>query len=549
MQLRPYQEGALAAIRGWWDAGRQGDPMLVCAPTGSGKTVIFAELCRRLLADYPGVSILVLAHRKELIEQTVDKLTTLWPQAPVGVYAASLGSRETAQITVASRDTVASKIDDLGHITFLIIDEAHRVSVKDEGRYRAIINTLKGKYADLVVIGFTATPYRLGQGKIYGKGKLFGDMAYQIGLRTLIDAGHLVDYRFPLVAESAVINTDGIATIGGDFDEGELAERATADGMVRAAIDNWQEHGADRKSSVFFCVSILHAEMVAEELLHRGILCPVVTGMTPMAQRTDALARFGSGEFAAIANVGVLTEGWDCPRCDCVVLLRPTQSASLYVQMAGRGLRTFEGKTNCLIMDFGGNVERLGKPEDATEPEPTKKKKGDGSAFGPKRCGKWVEGTGEGVGTWANGCGCENHPAARECVQCHKPFIDHAVKAYGTDAQGRKLQRFAVESVQAMVRNSQASGRDYVRVAFNCGLFQTFYKNVMLGYQGYAGEKAAREWALLTGDSLEGVYADLSQFTPQEMTNAFAPVSVTHITVDLASKWKDITEVEYAAAD
>lgn len=546
MELRPYQEGALAAISGWWEAGRQGDPMLICAPTGAGKTVIFAELCRRLLADYPGVSILVLAHRKELIEQTVDKLTTLWPEAPVGVYAASLGRRETAQITVASRDTVASKIDDLGHITFLIIDEAHRVSVKDEGRYRTIINTLKSKYADLVVIGFTATPYRLGQGKIYGPGKLFGDMAYQIGLRTLIDAGHLVDYRFPVVAESAVINTDGIATIGGDFDEGELAERATADGMVKAAIDNWQEHGSDRKSSVFFCVSILHAEMVSEELLRRGILCPVVTGMTPMSERAAALASFGSGEFPAIVNVGVLTEGWDCPRCDCVVLLRPTQSASLYVQMAGRGLRTFDGKADCLIMDFGGNVQRLGKPEDATEPEPTKKKKNEGAGFGLKRCGKWVEGTGQESGAWANGCGHENHTAAKECAVCHKPFIDHAVKAYGTDGQGRKLQRFAVESVQAAVMTSRASGKDYVRVAFNCGLFQTFYKNVMLKYPGYAGEKAAREWAQLTGDSVEGVYADMSQCTPNEMVDAFSPVTVTHITVDLASKWKDITEVEYA---
>lgn len=544
--LRNYQEGALAAVEGWWAAGRQGDPMLICAPTGAGKTIIFAELCRRLLAQYPGVSILVLAHRKELIEQTEEKLLALWPEAPAGVYAASLGRRETAQITVASRDTVASKIDDLGHITFLIIDEAHRVSVKDEGRYRTIINTLKAKYADLVVIGFTATPYRLGQGKIYGRGKLFGDMAYQIGLRTLIDAGHLVDYRFPLVAESAVINTDGIATIGGDFDEGELAERATADGMVKAAIYNWQEHGIDRKSSVFFCVSILHAEMVAEELLRRGVLCPVITGMTPMAERADSLARFGSGEFPAIVNVGVLTEGWDCPRCDCVVLLRPTQSASLYVQMAGRGLRLFDGKTDCLIMDFGGNVERLGKPEDATEPEPTKKKKGEGAAFGPKRCGKWLEGTGEGSGTWTNGCGCENHAAARECVQCHKPFIDHAVKAYGTDTQGRKLQRFAVESVQATIQTSRASGKDYVRIAFNCGLFQTFYKNVMLGYSGYAGEKAAREWALLTGDSLDGVYADLGQNSATDMVSNFAPVPVTQITVDLASKWKDITEVEYA---
>lgn len=548
VQLRPYQEAAIAAVWGWWAANRQHEPLLICAPTGSGKTIIFAELCRRMLDKYPGVSILVLAHRKELIEQTESKLLQIWPQAPVGVYAASVNRRETAQITIASRDTVANIIEDLGQFTFLIIDEAHRVSMKEEGRYRTIIAKLKEKYEHLVVIGFTATPYRLGQGLIYGKGKLFADMAYQIGMRTLIDAGNLVDYRFPHVEQRAVINTDGVATIGGDFDEDELSERATAEGMVEAAIDNWQTHAADRLSSVFFCVSILHAQMIAEELLRRGIDCPVVTGSTPKTERSEALRRFADGEFRAITNVGVLTEGWDCPRCDCIVLLRPTKSASLYVQMVGRGLRTFDGKQDCLVMDFGGNVERLGKPEDATEPEPVKRsapQRGENESF--KRCGQWFEATDGSEGGWRNGCGCKNHPAAAQCVDCGKPFFEHAIKAYSTDAQGRRLQSFDVDSVQAMVCTSRNSGKDYVRVAYNCGLLQTFYKNIMLGYDGYAGEKAIGEWAQITGQNRDVIRSDLECLDLRSMvseTSDFAKVN--RITVDLASKWKDITNVEYS---
>jgi len=541
MQLRPYQSGAIDAIFGWWDAGRQGEPLLICAPTGSGKTVIFSELCRRVITQYPGSSILILAHRKELIEQAEKRILHVWPEAPVGVYAASLGRRESAEILVASRDTIAPVIDEIGQVTFLIIDEAHRVNNAEEGRYRAIITALKAKYEHLVVIGFTATPYRLGQGKIYGQGKLFADMAYQIKLRTLIDAGHLVDYRFAVVQDAAVIDTDGIKTVGGDFDEGQLEERATADGMVRAAIDDWMQHAADRQASVFFCVSILHAEMVAEELLKRGILCPVVTGKTPMQEREEALKRFDTGDFRAIANVGVLTEGWDCPRADCIVLLRPTQSASLYVQMAGRGLRLFHGKQNCLILDYAGNVERLGKPEDAQEKEPgNKRANGKKSESEGKRCGIWVVGEeDDGAGYWKDGCGALNHPAAMECVSCHRPFIKHDTKAYGTDAFGRKLQTFDVESVTARVATSRESGRDYVRVAYQCGLFQVFYCNVMLGYTGYAGQKARQQWQEISMGS-EGIS------DPNEAVELFDPHPVKSITVDLASKWKEIVEVKYA---
>ena len=520
--------------------------MLICAPTGAGKTVIMAELCRRLLQRYEGVSVLILAHRKELIEQTEHKLLTVWPQAPVGVYSAALDRREVAQITVGSRDTVAPVIDKLGQFSFLIIDEAHRVSVKDEGRYRAIIARLKEQYPSLVVIGFTATPFRLGQGRIYGPGKLFTDLAYRIGLRTLIDAGHLVDYRFPLVAESAVIDTEGLRTVGGDFDEGELAERATADGMVRAAVLDWMEQATQRRASVFFCVSILHAEMVAEELLRHGILCPVVTGKTPASERSEALERFAAGAFRAIANVGVLTEGWDCPICDCIVLLRPTQSAALYVQMVGRGLRLSDDKPDCLLLDYGGNVERLGKPEDAQEKEPKAREKKEPGAPGAKRCGEWAEGTDGAAGQWIHGCGAENAVGAKECCQCGQPFFKHQVKAYGTDAQGRRLHDFEVESITASLRTSASSGRDYVRVAYNCGLFQTYYKNVMLGYDGYAGEKAVREWAQITGASSFDVYQVLEQDGLAAVVNDFEPAAVRAITVDLASKWKDIVKVDYA---
>ena len=315
MDLRPYQQAAIDALFAWWAAGRQGEDPLVCLPTAAGKTIIFCALIKRLLAEYPGVSVLILAHRQELISQAEAKLRHVWPAAPVGVYAASLGRREVRPITIASRDTIAPVVKALGQFTFLIIDEAHRISVKDEGRYRKMIADLREQYEDLVVIGFTATPFRLGQGRIYGPGKPFADLAYHVGMLDLIKQGYLATLT-SLAPAAGTIDTDGVKTLGGDFNERQLEERATAEGIIDAALDEWQAtaYAQGRRATVFFCVSILHAGLVKEALLRRGIEADAVSGETPAEERARLLTDFAAGAFPALCNVGVLTEGWDCPR-------------------------------------------------------------------------------------------------------------------------------------------------------------------------------------------------------------------------------------------
>lgn len=537
MELRPYQQAAIDALFAWWSAGRQGEDPLVCLPTAAGKTVIFSALIKRLMHDYPGVSVLILAHRKELISQAEAKLKSVWPEAPCGVYAASLGRREIRPITIASRDTIARVIDAVGQFTFVIIDEAHRMSVKDEGRYRKLVGALRAQYEDLVVIGFTATPFRLGQGRIYGPGKPFADLAYRVGMLDLIKQGYLSPLT-SMAPRAGTIDTDGVKTTAGDFNERELEARATAEGIIDAAIDEWQEtaYRSGRKASVFFCVSILHAELVKEGLIRRGIAADCVTGATPDGERARILRDFDAGDFPALCNVGVLTEGWDCPRTDCIVLLRPTQSSALYVQMVGRGLRLFPGKDDCLILDFGGNIERLGPVDQADEKEPRKNKRKTEQEAPYRRCGDWDPNAQDFIG----GCGHKNPAAAVKCEACGKLFVRHEPEAKrgGLISSERALKDFAVERVSYRVATSQSTGNSYLRISYHCGLFETFYRNLMLGYQGYAGEKAIKEWAFLTE---RGTLPDTPERAAWLLDMGDASIrQPASITVDVASRWKDI---------
>jgi DNA repair protein RadD len=554
MQPRPYQSACIDAVFGWWAAGRQGEWPCVVLPTAAGKTVIFSMLLKRLFEQFPNVTALILAHRKELIEQAEAKLKSVWPGAPVGVYAASLGRREaSARILVAARDTVANKLDHIGQRTFVIIDEAHNINQKEEGRYRKILADLKERYPHLVVIGFTATPFRLGQGRIYGKGKLFADVCFKIGMQDLISQGFLAPLTSQAVG-AGEIDTTGVRTVGGDFDERELAEIATADALVDAALADWKAKAFDtgREATVFFCVSRLHAQIVSEKLARMDIDCPFVTGETPDAERTALLAGFARGDFPAIANVGILTEGWDCPRCDCIALLRPTQSAALYVQMVGRGLRLSENKADCLVLDYGGNIKRLGPVDQADVAEP---KGGDrkNKKSGPcdvctrdlcKTCGDWGIAD-DGKGAWIGGCGHHNATGAKQCEACGQPFISHDTRsaAGGIISTERVIEVFDVEEVSVRAATSR-EGKRYLRVAYQVSLFECFYKNVMLGYPGYAGQKAAREWERIAACGEAPDTPDMAVHSIESGDYALRPVARIH--VDTASRWKDVVHVEYA---
>lgn len=366
LQLRDYQREAVDSLYAYF-ARHDGHPLLVL-PTGSGKSIILSAFIQEVMQQWPTQRVLMVTHVKELIEQNYSKLLALWPSAPVGLYSAGLGRRDTVYpITFAGIQSVHTRASEFGRVDLVVIDEAHLVPKGTEGMYRTFLEALTAKNPALKVIGLTATPYRLKGGLLHvGSDRLFTDIAYEVDLLRLIDGGYLC----PLVPKKtrAEIDTSGVHSRGGEFIARELEAAAEAGDIVARAVDEIVEHGATRRCWLAFCVGKDHARKVQDELRRRGVSTEIVLGDTPAAERARILRAYKAGQIRCLVNVNVLTTGFDAPETDLLAVLRPTQSTGLYVQIMGRGMRVAEGKTDCLVLDFGGNVARHG-PIDRVNPK------------------------------------------------------------------------------------------------------------------------------------------------------------------------------------
>ena len=555
MKLRPYQSESIEALFNWW-RDRKGENPVVVLPTASGKTVIFSTLIKRLLSDYPNLRILVLAHTKELVGQAADKLQAVWPEAPVGVYCAGLGRREIRQVTSASRDSIRRVIKDIDEpFHLVIVDEAHLIAPRDESSYRKILAELREKYEKLAVVGFTATPYRQTSGMIYGEDdSLFSGAAYEAGIRDLMKQGYLCPITAKAVNADSVPELEGIKTTAGDFNRGQLADVVEVDSLVLAAVNEWYRIGFQqgRKSSVFFAVSIAHAEMIAAALLMLGVTAPVVTGNTKSDLRADILHQFDKGEIPALVNVGCLTTGWDAPRLDCIALMRPTKSLSLFLQMVGRGLRLHPDKADTLLLDFGSNLERFG-PIDTAQP-PRKRKveirtkvcegcceivsvyarkcKGCGFEFEPSPCRICPE------------CDAENAPGAAVCSGCGHVFVTHEQNASHaavfSDQVEPDLKEYAITDWGLELATSNKTGRLYVRQWFEHDILNRFTRPIMVGYPGVSGRMARQKLKEI------GFIHD----EPEAVVEAFNTARYLFsepraVTINCASKWRDVVQVHY----
>jgi DNA repair protein RadD len=347
--LRPYQTKAVDAL-----AAAPGNPLAAMA-TGTGKSLVIAEYARRR-----GGRILVLCPRRELIEQDEIAIRHIWPDAPVGVCCAGLGRREIdAQVLIATVHSVYRNPTAIAPRDRIIVDEAHLVPHDDVGMYRGLIADLAPKQ----VVGLTATPYRLDSGRLdEGDDRMFDRIVYEYGILGGIADGWLA----PLItkATSAEIDTRGIHTLGGEFVASKLEERANTERLVEAAVDEIAVVGADRKQWLAFCCGIDHAAHVADVMRRRGIVAVSISGKTASGDRSIAVDAFRRGEVQCLTGCQIFTTGFDVPAIDLIAMLRPTKSPSLYVQMVGRGTRPAPNKRDCLVLDFGGNVRRLG-PVDA----------------------------------------------------------------------------------------------------------------------------------------------------------------------------------------
>ena len=374
LTLRPYQHEAVQAV--YSHLRQHDDNPCVVIPTGGGKTPVMATICDDAVRQWHG-RVLVLAHVKELLEQTAGTLNRMAPRLRVGLHSAGLGRRDTEHpVIVAGIQSVYRRAAELfGEQAFdlVLIDEAHMIPPDGDGMYQTFLAEAKLVNPRLRVVGLTATPFRMTSGMICTPEHFLNAVCYEVGVKELIRDGYLCPLRTK--AGTVKADTSELHVRGGEFIAGEVEDLMDQDGLVRAACAEIVQHTADRQSVLIFASGVRHGRHVVETLRRKhGVECGFVTGETPTGERDRLIARFrrhgGSGLFADdkplkyLCNVNVLTTGFDAPNVDCVTMLRPTLSPGLYYQMVGRGFRLCTGKADCLVLDFGGNVLRHG-PVDA----------------------------------------------------------------------------------------------------------------------------------------------------------------------------------------
>lgn len=341
MELRPYQAEAKAAVFEQWDKGTL--KTLLVLPTGCGKTIVFAKVAEECVRQ--GYRVLILAHRGELLEQAADKIkkSTNLGCATEKAEQTCLGS--WFRITVGSvqsmqREKRLSQFSE-NYFNVIIIDEAHHC-ISDG--YQKVLQ----HFPDAKVLGVTATPDR---GDMRNLGEFFESLAYEYTLPKAIREGYLS----PIKAMTIPLQLDlsGVSIQSGDFKAGDIA--TALDPYLYQIADEMMKYCRDRKTVVFLPL-VKTSQKFKDILNEKGFKAAEVNGESK--DRAEVLEDFDKGEYNVLCNSMLLTEGWDCPSVDCVIVLRPTKVRSLYSQMVGRGTRLCEGKSHLLLLDFLWHTER-----------------------------------------------------------------------------------------------------------------------------------------------------------------------------------------------
>lgn len=481
--LRPYQLEAVAAHYDWFAKNPEGNPLFIL-PTGAGKSVCIAEFIKRTLTAWPGQRVLVLTHVKELISQNHAEFVRHWSDEtppPCGIYSAGMNRRETrCTVLFAGIQSIYGRAEELGWFDVVLIDECHLIPKKGLGRYRTYLEALEEINPRVRVCGYTATHYRMEGGYLHkGEGRIFTDVAYEVSLEELVAGKFLV----PLVAKACknVIDTSDVATVRGDFKASELEEAAIE--VVEAAVFEMVMVAGihDRRHWLVFASGVEHAKTIARLLFEQHVQVATVFGDTPSDERERVITQFREGNLTALVNVGVLTTGFNAPCCDLMAVMRPTKSTSLYVQMAGRGMRTHPDKANCLYLDYGENVARHG-PINKVRPQ---EHGGSGEAT-TKVCPKCASIVALGV---------------RTCPDCEyawpwePPVRTQTVRAADLDPFDPSANEPRVLDVRSMYfRRHEKEGKpDSLRVDFMCGM-RVISTWVCIEHEGFAGRKAGRWW-------------------------------------------------------
>jgi DNA repair protein RadD len=502
MSLRWYQSEAIDSLFQYFRDGPSTPEIernpIVALPTGTGKSHVIGGFCQRALYEYPETRILGLTHVKELIKQDTDKITDMWPNAPLGVYSSGLKQYDTQQpIIFGGMKSVINNLAAFGRRDIIKIDECHLLSPAEATTYQTIIGYFKALNPWLKVIGYTATKWRTGQGLLTNSlldengndRRIFTDICYDMtdtaGFARLLAEGFIS----PLIPKRTHLELDvskvGMNWAKGDFAQGQLQKAVDKTEITYQALLESCHYGQSRNAWLCFASGVEHCDHIADMLNSWGIPATSIHSKMQLRgfDRDTEVAKFKAGVYRCAVTNNILTTGFDYPPVDMIIMLRPTMSAGLWVQMLGRGTRpspdTF--KANCLVLDFARNTLRLGPIND------------------PRIPGKKGAGTGELPVKICERCGAYNHISVRWCCDCGAEFEFEVkiVKEAGTHelitADIPQIETFDVHHCIYARHVSKKSGGVSVKASYFTGI-RTFYEWVNFE-SPYSGIKhKSHEW-------------------------------------------------------
>lgn len=510
LELRPYQRASIDALYEYWSNG--GGNGLIVLPTGAGKALVIAKIIEELLADYPSMRILNVTHSANLVEQNFKEFIGLSPFAPAGIYSASLGRRDArAQVLFCNIQSIAKRVDELGDMDLVIVDEAHGIGRNANTQYGKFFHAYKKMNPDGRVCGTTATDYRMDSGRLTDdldsddevdddgapvRFKLFDDVVYEVGITELIDAGYLTRLTNALRIQSK-IDLKGVGTRGGEYIPGQISD--AAERIIEEAVAEDMALSEGRRAGLFFSTSKDNARHIAECIERHGRRCAVLTSDNAH-QIKEVFEGFRSGKYWAISSVSMITTGTNFPFVDFISLILSTKSQVKLVQILGRGTRNSAGKIDCLVADHGRNLAYHG-PIDQIRP----KAPGSGDGDAPKRLCPDENSPGAKKDEEGKfGCGEIVHASARTCHCCGYIFPpSDEVKITATAADAPVLSKGEaswrpVSERRFDYHEGKGNKPPSVKVSYTTGM-TAIREWLCPEHQGFAKNKANRWWSMHSG--------------------------------------------------
>lgn len=562
LKPRQYQQWAIDALWDWMRKNPGKNPVIKM-PTGVGKSVVIAGAVEWALRSFPVTRVMMITSSQDLIEQNHEKLLMAWPNAPVGVYSAGLNKRESNySITYAGIGSVVNKEHLFGHIDIVFIDECDLVPLDSKSQFRKFIAGLRTFNPNVIIVGLTATDWRTGAGRITEvDNALFHGVAVDMctveAFNWFVAEGYLV----PLTSKATTleINTDGVSVVAGEYNKNELQLKVNKDEITYAALSEAMEKASGRRKWLVFSSGVEHAINVTLILNALGVEARCVHSKDPKSRKPNIeWFRGHTGEeHIALVNNDILTTGFDDPTIDLIIILRPTMSSRLWVQMLGRGTRpvyasgfdllTTEGrlqaiamgpKQDCMVLDYARNILKLGPINDPVVPN--KKKKGGPGPAPVKKCPVCEEYCHASLkvcpGLKADGTDC-NH-AFPENVKLHEYASQQAVMKQSEPPQ---IECMAVDAI-TYTKHEKAGTAPMMKVRYYCGI-RSFDEYVCIEHPAgsFPHQKAVKWWRGRNRQGEVPVPSTLDMAL-HIAGNLQAP---THLSVWVNKKYPEITDYCY----